>query len=312
MRRILAIDGGGIRGLIPALVLQTLEAELGRPIAQCFDLIAGTSTGGILALGLAKPGQDGKPEHKASDLVKLYEEHGRVIFKRSFWRGVTSIGNLTEERYPANALETVLQRYLGAVPLRQSVTDVLVTAYDIERRQPFFFKSWRGDRNAVPMWQAGRATSAAPTFFEPARIEVDGQLRALIDGGVFVNNPAMSAYAEVCRRHGPEDILVVSLGTGELTRPIGYEEAASWGLAQWASPLLNVIFDGVSDAVDYQLDQILGEQRYFRFQTPLELASDDMDNACRANLFALRTEAEQILNHNALKLARVIELLGAD
>lgn len=309
MIKVLSIDGGGIRGLLPAMVLAHLEARTGRRVAEMFDLVAGTSTGGILSLALTKPGPDGRPQHGAAKLVDLYAERGGEIFRRSFWRGMATLGGLAEERYTHEPLEAILQEYLGQTTLREALVPTMVTTYDIERRDPFFFKSWKSDRNGVAMWRAARATSAAPIYFEPALVDVQGTRRALIDGGVFVNNPAMSAYVEA-RAMFPhdEEILVVSLGTGELTRPIPYEQARSWGIAQWAIPVLGVILDGVSDAVDYQLRALL-RNRYFRFQTMLDLASDDLDNASRANILALRAEAEQILAADAPRLNQLVEIL---
>lgn len=312
MIKILSIDGGGIRGLVPALVLEELERRLGKPVHQVFDMFAGTSTGGILALGLTRPGASATTRALSpTDLVGLYREHGREIFARSFWRGMASVGGLTEEKYPVANLERLLSRYLGESAMRDALKPTMVTSYDIEERRPFFFKSWRADRNGVPMWRAGRATSAAPTYFEPAEVEVGGRVRALVDGGVFVNNPALSAYAEARRLHPNEtDFLVVSLGTGEHTRSIARDDAKDWGLVQWAGPLLSVIFDGVSDAVDYQLDHILGDTRHFRFQTSLDKASDDMDNASAANLYALAAEAQDVLRDGAERLDQLAAILA--
>jgi hypothetical protein len=103
---------------------------------------------------------------------------------------------------------------------------------------------------------------------------------------------------------------MVSLGTGQLTRAITFEEARDWGKAQWALPILSVVFDGVSDAVDYQLRQILGEQ-FFRFQVSLETANDDMDDASPANLLALQKEAERLKTSQEADLARLCRLLTA-
>jgi hypothetical protein len=107
--------------------------------------------------------------------------------------------------------------------------------------------------------------------------------------------------------------MVLSLGTGELTRPIPFVEAKDWGLLEWAGPILNIVFDGVSDAVDYQLHQILNineqQRRFFRFQTRLDKASDDLDDASPANMAAVRAEAQQILDIQGGRLDEVCELL---
>ncbi len=326
--RILSIDGGGIRGLIPATVIERLEARLDRPVSECFHLIAGTSTGGILAAGLSAPAEGGGPRMSGADLVRLYFDEGRRIFHRSLWQGFSSLGGTTDEKYAADGLEAVLEERLGDLDLSRALRDLLVTSYDIEHRRPHFFKSWkaRGERLREGETAASRdyrlrdvcrATSAAPTYFEPARIrDHAGGIHALVDGGVFANNPAMCAMASA-RVLYPDAtrFLLVSLGTGELERPIPYEDARDWGLLGWARPLLNVIFDGVSDTVDYQLRQEL-ESDYFRFQVDLrprpgeeDAPNDDMDDASRDNLRRLRGRAEEMLEDQAADFTRLIRRL---
>jgi predicted acylesterase/phospholipase RssA len=309
MKKLLSIDGGGIRGIIPATILAEIEQRTNRPAASMFDLMAGTSTGGIISLALSRDGGGGVPKYRAQDLVDMYVNRGTEIFARSFWQGVSSVAGLTEEKYCQCPLEEILKEYFDDVPLGQALTKVLVSSYEIEIRSPFFFKSWRDESKAVLMRDAARATSAAPTYFEPAQFQVAGQKLALIDGGVFVNNPAMSAYSEARRIFLEETaFLIVSLGTGQLTRPIPFEEAKDWGKVQWALPILNVVFDGVCDAVDYQLRQILGEH-FFRFQTTLDTANDDMDDASPANLAALKCEACRILETQGAEIDQVCQLL---
>ena len=309
MKKILSIDGGGIRGIIPATILAEIERRTQKPIAQVFDLLAGTSTGGILSLGLGKKNRQGKPEYTAEDLIQLYAERGRDIFARSFWRGVSSIGGFADEKYPHQPLEKILHEYFSTARLGSLLTNTLISSYDIEHRTPFFFKSWRDEMKRVEIRHVARATSAAPTYFEPAQMQVGQQPHTLVDGGVFVNNPAMSAYAEARRLFPTEtDFLVVSLGTGELTRKIPYEQAKDWGLVEWALPILSVVFDGVSDAVDYQLTQIL-DTNFVRFQTRLDTASDDLDNASRANSEALKMEAQHIIETRQADLDRICAVL---
>jgi hypothetical protein len=117
-----------------------------------------------------------------------------------------------------------------------------------------------------------RATSAAPTYFEPFKLSgADSQdYEALIDGGVFANNPAMCAYVDGSTGPGqarPEGVLLVSLGTGSLNRPLMYDQVKDWGQFQWSKPILDVTFQGVSATTDYQLEQILGYDQYFRLDT---------------------------------------------
>jgi patatin-like phospholipase/acyl hydrolase len=294
--RVLAIDGGGIRGLIPAVVLTELERRAGRRVFELFDLIAGTSTGGILACALCAP--DPLP---ASELVKLYEEEGPEIFDRSIFQRIRSAEGLLDEKYDDTVLDRALERFLGHKLLSETRPDLIVPAYDTALPGPYFFKSTKaradpGDDFRLSL--VARATSAAPTYFEPTAA---GE-RSLVDGGVFATNPAMCAFAEVLRDSSPADVVLLSLGTGERTRKRTFEEIKDWGLARWARPILDVVFDGVSDAVHFQLEHVLGADRYWRLQTELTLASDDLDDASEDNLARLRGHAEDLLRERSADL----------
>ena len=310
MKKILSIDGGGIRGLIPALILSEIEKKTGKPISKCFDLIAGTSTGGILALGLTKPGEDGQPEFSASDLAKIYQKRGKEIFNRSFWKGMSSVGGLADELYDHDGLEKMLAEYFGDTPIKEALTPVLIPTYDISNRVPLFIKSWRDEHFTVLMKHVARATSAAPTFFEPSLVTINGSRKPLVDGGIFINSPSVSAYAEAIRIFDDEEhFLLLSLGTGELNRPIAYEEARDWGKISWLRPLLDCIFDGVSDAADYQLKKFLGDD-YIRLQANLDVASDDMDNVSEGNIKNLEAEAKKLIRVYKETINNLCELLG--
>jgi len=313
--KILSIDGGGIRGIIPATVLVEVERLTGRPAAETFDIVAGTSTGGILALALAMPSDSSGPAWSARDLVSLYEREGPSIFSRSLGHRIRSAGGLLDERYPSAGLESAFDEYFDDARLKDALCDVLVTAYDIEERTTFFFKSASARSNEgddYAMRDAALATSAAPTYFQPVKVD-RGSGRpylALVDGGVFANNPAMCAYAEALKRElgaradeADAEVLMISLGTGELTRRLSWPQAKDWGLLEWAKPILDVVFDGVGDATDHHLAQLLGrDDAYYRFQTELDTASDDMDDASEGNLQRLKQEAEGLVRDNRERL----------
>ncbi|WP_205697225.1 patatin-like phospholipase family protein [Conexibacter sp. SYSU D00693] len=300
--RILSIDGGGIRGLVPARVLERLEAITGRPVFELFDLVAGTSTGGILGCSLCAPALDagGGARHTAAELVGLYRTEGPRIFRRSLGQRVRSLEGLVDEKHSAAALDDALERYLGDARLGDALVALLVTTYDLQARAPFFFKSWRTDeegRDAL-LRDVARATAAAPTYFEPLRwrsADGRGPQRALVDGGVFAANPAMCAYAEAARLRPGEPVLVLSLGTGETFEPIAFDDAKDWGLAEWARPVIDVVLDGVSDTVGYQLDHLVPEADRLRLQTTLP-RSIGMDDASAEALDALDAAASTLLD----------------
>jgi predicted acylesterase/phospholipase RssA len=278
--KVLAIDGGGIRGLIPALVLAEIEQRTGRRMADMVDLIAGTSTGGIIACALAKPSP-----MPATEIARLYEEEGPAIFSRSLLKRVTSLEGFLDERYSSDGLVETLERHLGDTPMTAATVPLLLTAYDTAARAIRFLRS-EGPGSDATMVQAAHATSAAPTYFEPVRLGDE----TLVDGGVFAINPAMCAFAEVA---GKLDFLL-SLGTGSHTRPLPYDKIKDWGQIEWARPILDVVFDGGQDAVDFQLAALLSGN-YARLQTELREASDDLDDASPENLAALRREAERLI-----------------
>ena len=318
--KILALDGGGIRGIIPAMLLAHIESLTGRPIAKLFDLLAGTSTGGILALGLTIPKTTSAPLYTAQQFVDMYQREGSRIFSCSPWRRIVAFGNLREEKYSVNGIEAVLAEYFGDARLRDAVTDVLVTSYEIERNFPFFFKSSNARERTdydFPARLVARSTAAAPTYFEPMKLPfgTNTDHYTLIDGGVFANNPAACALVEARTTH-PEatDFLVVSLGTGALIHSLSYNSARTWGVVKWAVPLLNIVFDGVSSTVDYQLRQLLpdcpGEcQRYYRFQTTLDGHNHALDNTSAANITALKGLATGLIEKESDNLEKLCKKL---
>ena len=162
--RVLAIDGGGIRGLIPALVLTELERRAGRRTYEMFDLIAGTSTGGILACAVCAP--DALP---ASDLVQLYTEEGPKIFDRPLFQRIRSADGLLDEKYDDAALDSALERFLEHKRLAETRPDLIVPSYDTALPGPYFFKTTKAketpETDDFPLSVVARATSAAPTYF---------------------------------------------------------------------------------------------------------------------------------------------------
>ena len=327
---VLAIDGGGIRGAIPARVLQEIETKMGRPVSELFDVVSGTSTGGIIALGLTKPdGASRKPAFAASYLLTLYTEDGGKIFPDSLGRKILSLDGLADDRYPVGPLEALLKERFGDTKLSEALTELVIPSYDLSGPGPFFFKrTYARDQTHtwdVDMWRVARATSAAPTYFEPAELpefEQEGD-HALVDGGVFANNPGVSAYAEALSLYpAGVEIQMVSVGTGQAPArepgqsggPISYKEAQHWGLAKWARPLLHVVLDGVAKTVDYELQQLCqqanGQPRYYRLESTLPTASAAMDDAKPENIKRLLADAETLLETQAATVEQICTALA--
>jgi uncharacterized protein len=310
---ILSIDGGGIRGVVPAVVLSAIEKGCeDLPICELFDVIAGTSTGGILALGLSCPGEGESPRFRASDLVEMYSTQGPQIFPHEF---LGKVKRLFGPEYPEDGRRKVLTERFDEIRLKEALTEVIVTSYDIRGRRPIFFRSDQAQvshTHDFAMRDVALATSAAPTYFRPVVLpdaESRGEM-VLVDGGVYANNPGMCGFVDRTAAQGRKlGTLMVSLGTGELTKPLTYKKAKGWGLIGWGSHIIDVVFDGVTEAVEYQLKTLLGPEAFYRFQVRLTSAEEPMDDVDPANVKALIALAEELVDQPGGQLEEVCEKL---
>jgi patatin-like phospholipase/acyl hydrolase len=263
--RILSLDGGGIRGIVSVVLMQRLAAErgLGRWLDRA-RLVAGTSTGGLIALGLAH-GID------LAELRDLYETRGRSIFDDSWLDDLRDLGRIAGAEYGNRGLERELRRIFGRATLGDLKKRVLVPAFDLDNEdrvasrrtwKPKLFHNFPGSDSdgKTPAWKVGLYTSAAPTYFP----SVDGY----VDGGVFANNPSLCALTQALDRRTRgartrlDDVVLLSIGTGN---SLVYIEGRKhdWGYARWAKPLVSLILDGVTGIANYQCRQLL-EARYHR------------------------------------------------
>jgi predicted acylesterase/phospholipase RssA len=324
--RILAIDGGGIRGIVPAVILEALETQSGKSISELFDVIAGTSTGGILALGLSAPraphSKDAK--HSAAALADLYVSEGPRIFPKHpsrvprFWqlmagpllwsrfKMLRSLGELLHtvfaKPYPDDGIETVLKKYFSydngeSIPLSDALKEVLVTSYDMQSRT---IELMTKERSVVPtsnylMRDAARATSAAPSFFRPLVLgtRVIDQ-KTLIDGGLFANNPAACACVHAQRLFPLCQLRILSIGTGTNFAPIDATALRDWNTGQWAPQLISCMFDAGSECVDQNLSRLIPRdknnvRRYIRLQVNLGNVPDSIDDSDNVQALANRT-----------------------
>ena len=312
-QRVLSIDGGGIRGMIPAMLIAEIERRTAKPAHQLFDLIAGTSTGGILAMGLVTPGADGMPKYAASDGVALYEELGPTIFHRSKRDIVHSLGGVLHERYHADSLVGLLQERFGDLRLSDALTDVLLASYEISRSETWLFRSRQAKEDPAydfKMWEAVRSTTAAPTFFEPFQVkDPTGREHIFVDGAVYANSPGLLAFGEIERRYFGKDILVASLGAGGMTRTFEFDEVKEWGAAHWARPMFEIVLDGAAETCQRVMGELLGPERYFRFQQELTQASFSLDNVKPANIKALKREGQRLIRERSESLDKLCGLL---
>jgi patatin-like phospholipase/acyl hydrolase len=300
VRRILSLDGGGIRGLVTCRWLAGVDSALAaagrREIPASFDLLAGSSTGGLIACGLGLGRAPG-------ELAELYRARRHEIFPgmaRRLWSRTTRLLSQgpSAPRYDGRGLEAVLADTFGDARLGDLRVPTLVTAYDTISRKPVVLKSFKPEHADLRVRDVCRATSAAPTYFPAHPLRVEGVDRALIDGGIVANNPTACAIAEALRRddrvHCPDDLLVLSVGSGERIRPIDLRAAREWGALEWAVPIIDVLFDGNAESVDYIARHVVGDG-YFRMQAPLTVRLDDLDDGSDTNLAGIEGLADAYL-----------------
>ena len=339
--RILSIDGGGLRGLIPAQVLvyveQQLQAKTGNPdarIADYFDLFAGTSAGGISScLYLAPDPKTGnRPRYQAQDVVNFFLREGHRVFYKSLLHTIKNLGGFINEKYSHYEFQQVSSDFLGDLKLSELLKPCLITAYDIEKRKTHFFTQHDAQVNLGQNYfvkDVLRATSAAPTFFEVAQIlSLTQEPYHLVDGGVFANNPALCAYAEVRnkfndasgmkidRQKSPtaKEMAILSLGTGDVKKGYPYQQAKDWGNISWLIPLFDIIMTGVAETVDYQIQQIYdaieSPEQYLRVNPILpKKGALPIDDASPDNLAAIQKLGQAQTLKCQKELDNLIELL---
>jgi patatin-like phospholipase/acyl hydrolase len=308
--RILTIDGGGVRGIIPAVVLGEMERRTGHHPSELFDVIAGTSTGSLLAMSMVIAGEDGRPKYQAASSADAYEAFAPKIFPRERW---LQIRGLVHEKYSAAGLEAALQDFLGEVPFSQALVHCFVPTYDLLSQDIHVFDSARSALNTgddILMRHVVRGATAAPTYFDPFVIgpPISDHKRVLVDGGLYANNPSMLALTQVARHHVDSDVLVVSLGTGRTPAQAMSDDGQDWGLARWAKPLLHIVANGTNKVIDLELQHFLGSERYFRFQADLP-EECDLDDASPTRFQDLRRLGEDLVKKISDDLDKVCSLL---
>lgn len=277
MKKVLACDGGGIKGAATAQFLYCLEEAYGSSLFNSFDMFAGTSTGGLISLAI------GVTEKEGEDLISLYSyENAQTIMDKSPWdRFLGLIQNCP--KYDGIGKRTILNQTFGDKLLSDAKKPTMVTTYDLGRRQSCVLKSWSDNWVAsVTAANAGDATSAAPAYYPPVKVKD----KWLIDGGVVANNPSMCAYVEAKKFWPDEEIRLLSIGTGKLTRRINGHDACEYGAVSWMTHDLIGIFMDFS-VVDYQCKTLLGNN-YLRVDSELHDVDDEMDNVSMQNLKSLK------------------------
>ncbi|XP_057468893.1 patatin-like protein 2 [Actinidia eriantha] len=334
---ILSIDGGGIRGIIPATILEYLESQLQEldgedaRLADYFDVIAGTSTGGLVAAMLTAPNENGRPLFAAKDIKPFYLEHSPKIFPQK--KGILgsmrhNLNLLVGPKYDGKYLHKIVREKLGETRLHQTLTHVVIPTFDIKHLQPTIFSTYEVKKDHcldARLSDICISTSAAPTYLPAYHFmnqDDEGNVREfnLIDGGVAANNPALVAISQVTKQIFDENpdffptkpmdygrFLVISIGTGSSKGEQKYNAnmASKWGVLGWllhggSTPLVDVFTQASADMVDFHNSVVFqalhSEENYVRIQDDTLTGTDaSVDISTKENLEKLVKIGERLL-----------------
>ncbi|KAM3315569.1 hypothetical protein ACQJBY_033981 [Aegilops geniculata] len=339
---VLTIDGGGIRGIIPGTILDFLEAKLqeldgpGARLADYFDCIAGTSTGGLITAMITAPGKDGRPLFAARDVNRFYLDHGPYIFPQRRCALAAVTASLRRPRYNGKYLHGKIRSMLGETRLCDALTDVVIPTFDVKLLQPIIFSTY--DAKSMPLKNARLAdvcigTSAAPTYLPAHHFHThddNGKEREynLIDGGVAANNPTMVAMTQITKKMMGKDreelypvepsdcgkFLVLSVGTGSTSDQGLYtaKQCSRWGIISWLrnkgmAPIIDIFMAASSDLVDIHaavlFQSLHSDANYLRIQdNSLHGPAATVDAATPENMAELLRIGERML---AQRVSRV-------
>ena len=269
---VLSIDGGGVRGLASATFLIELDKSLPKKISKSFDLIVGTSTGGIIALAISILKTEGE------DLINIYSrENLKEIFSPLRYRILGS-------KYAGKSKRKIFENYFKGETLSSAEVPIIITAFDLEKRRIKMFKSW--SEGYLPARRVAAATSAAPTYFPAESIE--GQW--YLDGAVSTNNPVLIAYAEAKKLWPEEEIKILSIGTGYNSRRLDGRRARKWGSLAWLNAgIIQILMES---NIEHVIALSLFEHNYLRIDSELLGIKSSFDNTSKRNLESIKTLGE--------------------
>jgi predicted acylesterase/phospholipase RssA len=335
---VLCIDGGGVRGIIPARILQEIEERTGKPICELFDLIGGPSTGSIVAAGLSVPDPDepSKPKYTAEEMKNFYHKQTPAIFPEMRFKMIRQVSNGT--LYDPKPLEDALLKAFGDYKMKDALTSLMIPATDIKNFRPVWINAFKGRKDTSPegwgsmlLRDAVRASTTAPTYFPAKRYYTTPNenmpnvthRHALIDGGFFAGSTLHRLLAEAKKLAPPDaDIVFVHLGTGSMDNSLSPEEFNKLGPLGMVSKskgsiLMSLVVNlSVTDAVE-QLGTDMGANFIdIDGKIPLSEGSIPLDSATEKNLHRLESFAERLLQNKASEVDRLCAILkeksGAD
>ena len=315
--RILSLDGGGLRGIIPVLILKEIERRSGKRILDLFDMVSGTSTGGLIACGIAVSDNGKTSKYTLEQIEDIYVKHGKDIFpkKSAFKNFIGKITSLKSPKFSPDGLQKVLTDLMGEKRISDCAKPILVTSYDLFNNEAILFKyrhALNYPENNALLVDVCRATSAAPTYLPAYDFVYENKKRICVDGGIYMNNPSMGSLIEVIKYHAENpynleelklaDISVLSLGTGHYTSQIAQKKVEGWGLLDWAPNITDVMMQAINQTTTYQAEELTANENFLRINPVIDNPdfSDMADSSDKAREYFINLVNKEIVGNTVL------------
>ncbi|BBF45140.1 patatin-like protein [Lachnospiraceae bacterium KM106-2] len=316
--RILTIDGGGMRGIISAIILVELERQLKRfsgnsnaRISDYFEMFGCTSAGSIIGALLLCPDERKRPKYSAKDTYDLFFTKRKEVFKR---RNRMPLHIVQGTKYENEAFSRLLYEYLGDLRLSQMLCPCVMTSYDTWGRKPVLFNSKEAMQYGTDDYYVRNivlASTAAPTYFPPVHEEVDGRMEeCLIDGGAVANNPALYTLLEairVSKQLKYEDIYLFSVGNICNRNRYSYSDIKKCGLLGWSKPFLDIFVDSSIENTDYQLKAMFKawgiKDQYLRIEMETEDDIPELDRIDKKSVERMIVFGDEMVRRQRREIA---------
>ena len=325
MKIILSIDGGGIRGIIPATILSYLEQKIQEivndnriKIGNLIDFVAGTSTGSVIgSLMLIPDDNNFYPKYKMTEIIDFYLSLGDKVFRHNLLHDIKNVWGLFGPRFKNSNIEEPLLKQFDHYKLKDLIKPCMFSGYDIEKRKIVFYTN--NDKNKkyenYNIKDIIRGSTSIPSYFAPAHFNDGLEFNSIVDGGLFANNPAFAAFTEISKTifngkkqiYTPNELIIISLGTGSFNKKIySYNESKKWGKIKWIMPLIDILLTANSEITDYEIKQLFSSydssHNYKRINPPIKLGSKDSMDASKKNLVNLLKDTNNYIQENKILL----------
>lgn len=319
MKIILSIDGGGIKGIIPATILTYLEQKIQvllndnrLHLCNLIDFIAGTSTGSIIGALMLIPNERGDTsKYNMSEISDFYLSLGDKVFKTNLLYNLKTCYGLFGPRYQNSNIEQILLNKFDHFKLKDLIKPCMFSGYDIEKRKIIFYTNTDLTQkyNDFYVKDIVRGSTSIPSYFSPAHFNVGTSYNTIIDGGLFANNPSFATFIEISKSlssnkpYNPQDIMIISLGTGYVSKKTyNYKKVKNWGKAEWVVPIIDILISANSEITDYQINKLFSSynalHNYKRLNPKILLASPNPLDASKENLINLIKDAKNYIEEN--------------